>query len=286
MKNKIIKIFKAVGVGIVAVILVTVGIDATDHYDNMSESIVGRIFFGASEGACPSDMIFVQAGEGDFCIDRYEVSASDGCQYPVPRGTVESRDNLDKPKCEPVSVANATPWTNISQNQAVRACSKMGKRLPTNKEWSMAALGTPDPSSGWSQDDCQVDNNWDNQPGKTGIGSNCVSYAGAFDMVGNVWEWVDGTVVDGTYKGRALPEAGFVFGINEEDALPSDTNTTAPDEYYDDYLWIKGSGTRVISRGGYWGNKNEAGQYAHYIVDSPTSAGSGIGFRCVMKAGL
>jgi formylglycine-generating enzyme required for sulfatase activity len=63
--------------------------------------------------------------------------------------------------------------------------------LPTDKEWLQVALGTPDKETGWDSDDCQVENNWDIQPGLAGTGKNCVSAAGAYDMIGNVWEWTN-----------------------------------------------------------------------------------------------
>ncbi len=173
------------------------------------------------------------------------------------------------------------PWTFISQNQAALVCAKLGKRLPSNKEWLMAAFGTPDPSSNWTKDDCNVSGNRSQNPGYTGSGEKCVSSFGAFDMIGNVWEWVDGTISDGKYRGQDLPESGFILSVDDR-ALPSETD---PDNYnkyyYNDYFWIKKNGVKGMARGGYWGNKDEAGQYSVYAVSKPNYVGKGIGFRCV-----
>ena len=269
---------KEVVVIVTAIILTTAGIKAADNLFLIEKEEP------VNNGSCGTDMVLVNFADRDFCIDKYEMSLSDDCKYKNPTNTAESQDDLDSFDCKPISISGAIPWTNISQNQAVRACAKVGKRLPTNKEWTTAALGTPDPSSDWNKNDCQVDNNWNSQPGASGSGKNCVSYAGAFDMIGNVWEWTDSTVQDGNYQNKKLPQAGYIFGINEENTLPSDTKQTPSVEYYKDYFWIKNNGTRGISRGGYWGNQEKAGQYSYYIVDSPASSGNGIGFRCVKNA--
>jgi formylglycine-generating enzyme required for sulfatase activity len=76
----------------------------------------------------------------------------------------------------------------VSYGIAAAACRNSGKRLPSNAEWRAAALGTPDP---WPQDDpahqCNVSG-----PSALPTGSRikCVSDVGAFDMVGNVTEFV------------------------------------------------------------------------------------------------
>lgn len=275
------KFFFYLSIACVAVILVTVGIDASDHYDNFSESIVGRLWFGEDSGPCPAEMVFVANEKGGFCIDRYEASAGDDCPYREPVNQGDSRVNLDHNKCKPVSVVNALPWRYISQSQAAVACAKSGKRLATATEWYQASLGTPDMSKSWQADDCQVDRNWSMQPGRTGDGVNCVSAFGAYDMIGNVWEWVSGEIAEGRYNSRELPADGYVVSVDSS-GLPVETSPEAADENYnEDYLWIKKSDVRGIARGGYWDNQEKAGFYSLYLVSSPSFAGTGVGFRCV-----
>jgi formylglycine-generating enzyme required for sulfatase activity len=257
---------------VTSIVLTTVGIKAADNLMNASG--------GTGDGACPEDMVQVLSAGGSFCIDKYEASAGSGCPHASPATQTETRNNLDDASCKAVSANGALPWRNISQNQAASACAKAGKRLPSNKEWFQAAMGTPDPQSDWGIDDCNVNNNWSSQPGQTGRGSKCISAAGAHDMVGNVWEWVQGTIYNGEYENKTLPKQGYVAGLDES-SLPSETADAADPNYDEDYLYIKNVGTRGIARGGYWDNKMEAGINSAYMVSSPSFAGDGIGFRCV-----
>ncbi len=85
------------------------------------------------------------------------------------------------------SIPGVQPTGCISWFQAQQACGNARKRLPTNAEWQLAAAGTPDPGSDNGITDC---NSAAFTPVNTGSRSNCVSNWGAFDMVGNMWEWV------------------------------------------------------------------------------------------------
>jgi formylglycine-generating enzyme required for sulfatase activity len=86
-----------------------------------------------------------------------------------------------------VSLRSVTPSAFITWFQAQEACANAGKRLPTNAEWQMGADGTPDPGPDNGTADC---NSVGFQLSPTGARSRCVSARGAFDMAGNVAEWV------------------------------------------------------------------------------------------------
>src|SRR5262249_55770127 len=78
------------------------------------------------------------------------------------------------------SVSGVTPSSRLTWFQAQQFCRAVGKRLLTNAEWQSAAAGTPDGAP------CVV-----NASGAGPTGTPCcVSNAGAFDMVGNLREWV------------------------------------------------------------------------------------------------
>jgi len=230
---------------------------------------------------CPEDMVFVGNSQGGFCVDRYEASAGPDCPYLDPKNSNQTRVNLDDAECKPVSEPRANPWRFISRDQAREACAKAGKRLPKSREWYQAVLGTPDKERAWTSRDCQVAANWREQPGLTGSAENCRSGAGAYDMVGNVWEWVKGDVVDGNWQDQDLPEPGYVQAVTDK-GMPYKTSVKkANPDYNRDYFWLKDSGRRSLARGGYWANKSDAGKYAVYIVPPPNFSGQGIGFRCI-----
>jgi len=274
------KIIKFSLVIVFSVVLTTLGIKATDNLFFASLKESSEIKPKANEGPCPLDMVFVASEKGGFCIDKYENSPGPKCSFLNPQNQKESQDNLSNPDCYPVSKAGLLPWTNISQNQAQLACAKAGKRLPTAKEWYLAALGTPDKSNDWTKDDCHLNKNWGKEPGLTGSGKNCQSSAGAFDMAGNVWEWVADTIFDGNFQNRPLPNQGYVWGV-EENGFPFQTEKDNPSlDYNQDYFWIYPEGTRAIARGGYFQSETDGGIYSSYLVALPSNSSLATGFRC------
>ena len=265
-----------------ALILTTLAVNATDNIGNFSNSILGSAIGGVlpEKDVCEKGMVLVSSPEKDFCIDKYEVSAGNGCSYLNPKSVNESHENISNSSCKLVSEEGKIPWTNISQNQAVEACAKMGKHLPSNLEWFLGSLGTPDVKTSWSQDDCNIDQNWDgNSSGKTGTGGNCKSAAGAYDMIGNVWEWTFETVNKGNYRNTELPDGGFVQGVNSE-GLPIETGDNPNNLYYFDRFWIDKTITTGIFRGGYWRSVTDAGRFSVHSEIPPSFSGDAVGFRC------
>jgi formylglycine-generating enzyme required for sulfatase activity len=96
--------------------------------------------------------------------------------------------NPSSPGFYAVSVAGAQPSRCITWFQANQACLLSGKRLLTNREWQGVAAGTPDP--GAADDRATTCVTTGVGPAETGSRSSCKSVWGAFDMVGNVSEWV------------------------------------------------------------------------------------------------
>ena len=87
-----------------------------------------------------------------------------------------------------VSIAGVQPSSCITWFQANQACLLSGKRLLTNREWQGAAASTPDTRTDNGTTDCNF--NHTGTPSDTGSRSSCKSAWGAFDMIGNVDEWV------------------------------------------------------------------------------------------------
>ncbi|MGH8584538.1 MAG: SUMF1/EgtB/PvdO family nonheme iron enzyme [Gammaproteobacteria bacterium] len=83
-----------------------------------------------------------------------------------------------------------TPSSRITWFQAQQACGNAGKRLLTNAEWQMAVAGTPDPGPDNGTSDCNTTFQAGQDPTLAGSRASCVSARGAFDMVGNLYEWV------------------------------------------------------------------------------------------------
>src|SRR5262249_5475775 len=86
-----------------------------------------------------------------------------------------------------VSLPGVKPAGFITWFQAAAAARNSFKRLPTNAEWTAAAMGTPD---GVLDDGLTTCNVSTSATLNTGSRSNCVSDVGAVDMVGNQIEWV------------------------------------------------------------------------------------------------
>lgn len=271
--------FVLVGCGAMA--LTAAGLFAADTmfgtmYER-GETLVGRAL---PHSPCADGMVSVEAADGDFCIDQYEVSTAGGCPYPNPRHERESVENLSTAGCTPKSVEQRTPWRYISGTHAQLACVKVGKRLPTAREWYLAALGTPD-----EQAKCNLGVSEPVGVSLSGAFSNCISYSGAYDMTGNVWEWVDSVVEEGTLNGRTIPTEGFVAGVDDA-GIAVTTAATGTALYGNDRFWSNASGVLGIMRGGYYRSKKEGGLFAVYASSPLSFSGDAVGFRCVKDVAL
>ena len=159
------------------------------------------------------------------------------------------------------SVPGTAPAVHLTWFQAAAACRNAGKRLATNQEWQMAALGTPDPGTDNGSTDCNVGTTL--AASNTGSRSLCVSNTGAFDMIGNVWEWV----ADWGDLATACTSWGSTYD-NDHSCVGGDGSANLP-----------GGMMRGASFG--WGA--DAGVFALYGRSEPSGAGSNIGFRCARE---
>ena len=91
-----------------------------------------------------------------------------------------------------VSLAGVAPSAHISWFQAQQACKASRKRLPSSAEWQAAAAGTLDPGPDNNATDCNTASTL--TPAPAGSRDDCVSLVGAFDMAGNLSEWVADSV--------------------------------------------------------------------------------------------
>jgi formylglycine-generating enzyme required for sulfatase activity len=148
----------------------------------------------------------------------------------------------------------------------------VGKRLPSSEEWYLLSLGMVGVETS-----CNISSG---SISKTGEREACVAPYGAFDLVGNVWEWVHDDVIDGTYRERQLPTEGYVAQI--DNAGMATVSSDQPQALFgNDYFWVDATGAYGVIRGGYYDSGLDAGIYAVHADTPPTSASAGIGFRCV-----
>ena len=217
---------------------------------------------------CPVNMVKI----GKLCVDKYEASVwsrrpdsngnPQGTQFGATTDDYPCSDNGNdcfkslSGKIFAVSAPGVTPSAFITWFQAQQACANVGKRLLRNGEWQMAAAGTPDPGNSPGAEDCNTFSS--SGADLTGSRTNCVSNWGVFDMVGNLWEWV-------------------------EDWVPASTTCVNP-LFADDFNCLAGASTTfgpgALIRGGSFGNSAGAGVFALTTFAAPSSSVSYIGFRC------
>ncbi|MCA9366204.1 SUMF1/EgtB/PvdO family nonheme iron enzyme [Candidatus Kaiserbacteria bacterium] len=265
-------------VGIVRFVLVTVaviaitavGVKATDSLSS-SQTALSIFANKLLKEECPSGSVRIDLVDGSLCVDTYENSVGDACPVALPRSIIDTANNIESQECNAVSVPSAVPWTVVSFLQAKELCARRGMRLPSHHEWYEAALGTPD-----TQKTCNVQGNI----GMTGTFPECRSTRGMFDMVGNVWEWVDAEVVNLVYENRQLPTEGYVLTV-DRDGVALTTTSTPQAINHNDYFWSKAEGVFVTMRGGFFNSEDDGGLYSVYAKVGTDFAGEATGFRCV-----
>lgn len=124
-----------------------------------------------------------------YYIDRHEITNAlyqrftDAANRPAPRFRNHSHLN-----------GASQPVVGVSWDDAGAYCRWVGKRLPTEAEWEKAARGEDGRTYPWGDrwDSGRAnskESQW-NRPAPVGSYPSGVSPYGAYDMAGNVWEWV------------------------------------------------------------------------------------------------
>lgn len=218
----------------------------------------------------PAHMVFLDP----YFIDKYEVSNKDYGEFikakghPAPAYWDDPR--LNKPQ---------QPVVGVNWEDARAFCESRGKRLPTEAEWEKAARGPEGNLYPWGNDfDPTRVNYGKNHDATMPVDSHPegASYYGAYNMAGNVFEWVSDWY-DPKYYGR----------------LETMVNPTGPDKA----VWIGGTGTYVdrltvgekrVIRGGSWIAPESTTRSTHRFWNNPlnNSYGVGLGFRCAKAAPL
>jgi formylglycine-generating enzyme required for sulfatase activity len=229
---------------------------------------------------------------GSVCVDKYEASVwripdpfgiNEKLVKDVRKGKAEYADLIaggatqlgtasdDYAPCDDqgqncaddiyaVSLPAVTPARYATWFQVQEACTNSGKRLPSNAEWQGATNGTPDPGGDNGTTDCNTTTAA--AVVATGSRSACVSLRGAYDMVGNVYEWMADWV---TKSDSSCPGWG-AFSNDHQCFAGADTVSTG--------------GPGVLVRGGGENAGVTAGSLAVVGYAQPNFAYPNIGFRC------
>jgi formylglycine-generating enzyme len=178
----------------------------------------------ANEG--PARTVYLPA----FYIDKYEVSNAryrvftDNAGYAQPSAPSWDPDYFAK---------GSFPVMNVSWRDAQAFCISMGKRLPSEAEWEKTARGASPGSrlwANWTVDGLANLKRIGGSSGPAPVGSfvSDISPFGAYDMAGNVHEWVNDQY--GLYSGNsALLEGastakvvrGGSFALSRDGLSPS-----------------------------------------------------------------
>jgi hypothetical protein len=253
------------------------------------------VFCCYAQAACPTGMV----QSGSTCVDRYEASLwkitdprcikqiQDGKQVDLEAcGAIQvgingvdytdSQCQFNGGGCKNIfalSLPGVVPAHTINYFIAAAACRNSGKRMLTNGEWQTAALGTPDP---WPQSDPANECNLDSPSvALTGSHNECVSDVGAFDMVGNVIEFVaDWGPLATTGTNWDVFIAGFGGDVSNMGGAPNGTIYGLPG------TTLRGGSFSITPNSG--GTGERAGVYAIDQNGAPNSIGdaSAAGFRC------
>lgn len=180
-----------------------------------------------------------------FYLGRYEVTQA---QWVAKMGS-----NPSAFQGPPYGDAASRPVEQVSWTAVQSYLSGTGMRLPTEAEWEYACrAGTQTPFYNGSSNEATVGVlAWTafNAVSQThAVGGKLPNGFGLYDMLGNVWEWVN------DWYSPYLSN--------------SQTNPTGP-----------GSGVYRMNRGGSWRNSPDGGRSSSRLSGAPVARGDDLGFR-------
>ncbi len=222
---------------------------------------------GARDGGVderPNHDVFLDT----FYIDKYEVTNGRYLQFVTETGHRTPQHPTDPSKglwqgnIMPESIVDL-PVINVDWYDADAYCKWAEKRLPTEAEWEKAAKGPNDWRFPWGDvepTDKHLNYNQVTWRGETtlvpvGIYEAGKSPYGAYDMAGNVWEWV-ADWYDSQYYSKS-----------------PDRNPKGP----------QAGGYKVLRSSGWQGETPQARIFTR-IMSKPLDRNHSTGFRCAKDA--
>ncbi len=137
-----------------------------------------------------------------FYIDKYEVTNGRYLAFVKATGhrVPQNPQNPTRNLWQGVAISESLtdrPVVNVDWYDAEAYCQWAGKRLPTEAEWEKAAKGTEDRRFPWGNVEptakhLNYNQQWIGEKTLMPVGSYEAGKSpyGAYDMAGNVWEWV------------------------------------------------------------------------------------------------
>lgn len=198
----------------------------------------GCFNMGSEDGAEDEQPVHQVCIKESFWLDKYEVTNG---QY-------------GSEGCADFSTGNNNPRNCVNWFDAKNYCESLGGRLPTEAEWEYAARGPDGLIYPWGniffKYKLVYGDNSDNHAAPAGSKSESYSWVGAYDMSGNVKEWVSSLYTD--------------YPFNQNDGRESSDNNT-------DLHIVRGGSFSPLSQ-------NQSTSYRH--EHDPMREHGDFGFRC------
>jgi formylglycine-generating enzyme len=202
-----------------------------------------------------------------FFIDQFEVTHGrylefvNATGHRIPQHSKNPTRNLWQGGTIAGSLADR-PVINVDWFDAEAYCTWAGKRLPTEAEWEKAAKGTTDRRFPWGNVEptnthVNFNQRWIGEKTLMPVGSyeSGKSPFGAYDMAGNVWEWVNDWY-DARYYEKSPPK-----------------NPRGPE-----------TGAKKVLRGAGWQNETPTLRIFTRAGSDPTIRNESTGFRCAVTS--
>ena len=265
---------------------VSVGYFTSEVMDMSGYAQFFNITWEGKNESCPYGNMSYIDKLGGFCIDQYEASMPNATAINMSSNETEIAQRNAPGTMQAHSAGGVIPWVRINRDNARIACTNAGKYLCTSEQWLAAAnlkgqvydlpaIVTDCNVVSGSPAECTDLSYEAGDACTTGYMSNCVSSENVYDMIGNVYEWVNETVTT------------IAPGASQGWYYPSDTGwQTSPgvltDKYGDDgtYFLSGTNANRAVLRGGYWADGADAGVFTAFLYYGASYTVDSVGFRC------